>query len=234
MWRVWKVNNYKRRFMDLAVIYCIVLAVISFVCLLIYQAYYCSNAGSIAVAVRPAMKMNVKKIAAGIFYIVLAISFYIYMEANGSIFPKTLKYLSMLFILAAIAWIDWKTRKIPNTLLLLLICTRLLFFVYESIKEPDYTRFNLVQMGFGALLCLVILLICRLLVRNSIGMGDIKLFAILGIYFGYDVMHVMFFSFLCTAIYSIYLLASKKMKKKDSVPMGPFIFLGTVLSIVCI
>jgi len=176
--------------------------------------------------------MNVKKVMAGIFYIVLAVFFCIYMEANGSVLAKILKYLSMLFILAAIAWVDWRVRKIPNMLLLLLISTRFLFFAYESIKEPDYIRFNLIQMGFGALLCLAVLLFCRILVRNSIGMGDIKLFAVLGTYFGYDVLRVMLFSFLCTAAYSIYLLVFKKMNKKDSVPMGPFIFFGTILSIV--
>ena len=65
-------------------------------------------------------------------------------------------------------------------------------------------------------------------------MGDIKLFAVLGLYFGYDIINLMFFSFLCTAIYSIYLLLFKKKKKKDSVPMGPFIFLGTILSFILI
>ena len=210
------------------------MAVISFTCLLIYQAYYCSGADNIQCVVKPALQVNVKKIMACLFYIVMAVSFYIYTEAEKQMPAKVFKYLLMLFILAATAWIDLKTRKIPNMLVLLLICIRFIFFIYETLKEPDYARFNIIQMAFGAILCLMLLLICRLLARNSIGMGDIKLFSVLGLYFGYDVMHVMFFSFLCTAIYSIYLMEYKKMKKKDSVPMGPFIFLGTVLSIIII
>lgn len=220
--------------MCVTVIYCIILAAISFVCLLIYQDYYCSGTGSISSVVGHAMRMNIKKILAGIFYIVFAAAFYIYMEADSPVLARTFKYLAMLLVLAAVGWIDWKVRKIPNILVLALICIRLLFFIYESIKEPDYISFNIIQMLFGAALCLIILLICRVLVHNSIGMGDIKLFAVLGLYFGYDVIYVMFFSFLCTAVFSIYLLAFKKMKKKDSVPLGPFIFLGTILSIIFI
>ena len=215
--------------MDLQVLYCIALAVISFFCLLVYQAYYLSSDSRLREALLPAFNMNLKKLAGVIFYIILAVSFYIYMDTNDSVIAKTLKYLTMLCVLAAIAWIDYKASKIPNTLLIVLIAARLIFFIYESIKEPDYIKFNIIQMAFGAFLCLVLLLLCRIIIRNSIGMGDIKLFAVLGLYFGYDIINLMFFSFLCTAIYSIYLLLFKKKKKKDSVPMGPFIFFGTKL-----
>ena len=218
--------------MDLQVLYCIALAVISFFCLLVYQAYYLSSDSRLREALLPAFNMNLKKLAGVIFYIILAVSFYIYMDTNDSVIAKTLKYLTMLCVLAAIAWIDYKASKIPNTLLIVLIAARLIFFIYESIKEPDYIKFNIIQMAFGAFLCLVLLLLCRIIIRNSIGMGDIKLFAVLGLYFGYDIINLMFFSFLCTAIYSIYLLLFKKKKKKDSVPMGPFIFLGTILSFI--
>lgn len=220
--------------MDLQVLYCIALAVISFFCLLVYQAYYLSSDSHLREALLPAFNMNLKKLAGVIFYIILAVSFYIYMDTNDSVIAKTLKYLTMLCVLAAIAWIDYKASKIPNTLLIVLIAARLIFFIYESIKEPDYIKFNIIQMAFGAFLCLVLLLLCRIIIRNSIGMGDIKLFAVLGLYFGYDIINLMFFSFLCTAIYSIYLLLFKKKKKKDSVPMGPFIFLGTILSFILI
>lgn len=220
--------------MDLQVLYCIALAVISFFCLLVYQAYYLSSDSRLREALLPAFNMNLKKLAGVIFYIILAVSFYIYMDTNDSVIAKTLKYLTMLCVLAAIAWIDYKASKIPNTLLIVLIAARLIFFIYESIKEPDYIKFNIIQMAFGAFLCLVLLLLCRIIIRNSIGMGDIKLFAVLGLYFGYDIINLMFFSFLCTAIYSIYLLLFKKKKKKDSVPIGPFIFLGTILSFILI
>jgi len=220
--------------MDLQVLYCIALAVISFFCLLVYQAYYLSSDSRLREALLPAFNMNLKKLAGVIFYIILAVLFYIYMDTNGSVIAKTLKYLTMLCVLAAIAWIDYKASKIPNTLLIVLIAARLIFFIYESIKEPDYIKFNIIQMAFGAFLCLALLLLCRIIIRNSIGMGDIKLFAVLGLYFGYDIINLMFFSFLCTAIYSIYLLLFKKKKKKDSVPMGPFIFLGTILSFILI
>ncbi len=129
--------------MDLQVLYCIALAVISFFCLLVYQAYYLSSDSRLREALLPAFNMNLKKLAGVIFYIILAVSFYIYMDTNDSVIAKTLKYLTMLCVLAAIAWIDYKASKIPNTLLIVLIAARLIFFIYESIKEPDYIKFNI-------------------------------------------------------------------------------------------
>lgn len=179
--------------MDLQVLYCIALAVISFFCLFVYQAYYLNGGSCLREALLPAFNINIKKLAGVIFYIILAVLFYIYMDTNGSVIAKTLKYLTMLCVLATIAWIDYKASKIPNTLLIVLIAARLIFFIYESIKEPDYIKFNIIQMTFGAFLCLALLLLCRIIIRNSIGMGDIKLFAVLGLYFGYDIINLMFF-----------------------------------------
>lgn len=179
-------------------------------------------------------KVNVKKVAASVFFIALAVLSYFYMDKEGAVISKTLKYLMMLYIIATAAWIDWKVKKIPNMLLIALLLVRIVFFIYESIKEPAYINYNLIQMGTGAALCLILLLLCRLVIRNSIGMGDIKLFAVSGLYFGYDIIYMMFFSFLCTAVYSIFLMVFKKAKKSDSVPLGPFVFIGTIMSIVLV
>lgn len=213
-------------------LYCIILAIASFILLLIYQAYYCREYTAIRQAVSPALKINKKKVTAFIFYLVMTVAFYIFMDSNNSILMKTFKYMCMLYMLLVIAWIDLRVQKIPNAILLVMIILRFIFFTFESLNMPEFMRYNLLDMLSGSLFCLVLLVVCRIIVKNSIGMGDIKLFTVLGMYFGFDVLRVMLFSFFCTAIYSICLMIFKKKTRHDSVPMGPFVFIGTVITII--
>lgn len=164
----------------------------------------------------------------------LTIAFLMYMNMQESSILKTVKFLSLLYFLFILGWIDIKTRRIPNKLLLLLIALRAAFFVTEAVIEPSFIRYNLLLMLIGCLIGGGILLVCRILVKNSIGMGDIKLFGVLGVYFGYDILYVMFFSFLCSAVYSMIMLISRKKSRKDTIPMAPFVFLGTILGILLI
>lgn len=213
-------------------LYCILLGIASFILLLIYQTYYCREYISIRQAAMPALKINKKKVIAFIFYMIMTVVFYIFMDLNGSILMKTFKYMCMLYILLVIAWIDSRVQKIPNMLLLIMIILRFIFFIFESLDMPEFMRYNILDMFSGSLFCLVLLVVCRIIVKNSIGMGDIKLFTVLGMYFGFDVLRVMLFSFFCTAVYSIGLMIFKKKTRHDSVPMGPFVFIGTVITIV--
>lgn len=147
---------------------------------------------------------------------------------------KSLKFLSVLYSLLFLGWIDIKTRKIPNRLLLLMLVLRIVFFAAETILDVSFLRQNLVFMLAGSMIAGGILFLCRLVSRDSIGMGDIKLFLVLGMYFGYDILYVMFFSFFCSALYSLFMMAGKKITKKDTIPLAPFVWAGTVLSIILI
>ena len=64
------------------------------------------------------------------------------------------------------------------------------------------------------------------------GMGDVKLMGALGLYFGLsNIIVITLLSFLIGAILSIILLATKIKKMDEYIPFGPFIVLGTFISI---
>lgn len=64
------------------------------------------------------------------------------------------------------------------------------------------------------------------------GFGDVKLMGALGLYFGLsNIIVVTLLSFLIGAILSIILLATKIKKMDEYIPFGPFIVLGTFISI---
>ena len=64
------------------------------------------------------------------------------------------------------------------------------------------------------------------------GFGDVKLMGALGLYFGLsNIIAITLVSFLIGAILSIILLATKIKKMDEYIPFGPFIVLGTFISI---
>ena len=64
------------------------------------------------------------------------------------------------------------------------------------------------------------------------GFGDVKLMGALGLYFGLsNIIVITLMSFLIGAILSIVLLATKIKKMDEYIPFGPFIVLGTFISI---
>ena len=63
------------------------------------------------------------------------------------------------------------------------------------------------------------------------GFGDVKLMGALGLYFGLsNIIVITLMSFLIGAILSIVLLATKIKKMDEYIPFGPFIVLGTFIS----
>ena len=63
------------------------------------------------------------------------------------------------------------------------------------------------------------------------GFGDVKLMGALGLYFGLsNIIIITLLSFLIGAILSIILLVSKIKKSNEYIPFGPFIVLGTFIS----
>lgn len=64
------------------------------------------------------------------------------------------------------------------------------------------------------------------------GLGDVKLMGALGLYFGLsNIIIVSLVSFLVCAVISIFLLATRIKKTDEYIPFGPFIVIGTFISI---
>ena len=91
----------------------------------------------------------------------------------------------------------------------------------------------LLSIGMGALLGGGMFLLAHFISKGGVGMGDVKLFAVIGCYVGSgSIMSVAFLSALSGAVYSISMLLLKKIKLKEEIPFAPFIFVGTMLTMV--
>lgn len=144
--------------------------------------------------------------------------------------------LNLLVLVACIfpmAAVDFKTNKIPNLFLLAALVFRVCLLVAEFVKSRSAALLILKDNVLGALIIGAFFLLIFFIFKNSIGMGDIKLFTLLGLYLGFTgVINAVFFSLLVSLVLSIGLLISGKKKRKDAISFAPSILLGTIISIV--
>ncbi|MDA1061040.1 MAG: prepilin peptidase, partial [bacterium] len=65
-----------------------------------------------------------------------------------------------------------------------------------------------------------------------IGGGDLRMGALIGVLLGWEKgLLAVIISYFIGAILSIYLLATKKVGRKSTIPFGPFLVIGTLISI---
>ena len=147
------------------------------------------------------------------------------------IFPKTINQDSILLFLRDFSvfsiflvhvFIDLKHRILPNSLNLILG----IIFLASVINTHPW-QYWVMGMSLGALFPLLVVWIFYL-IKGQIGLGggDIKLFGVLGIFFGpLGVMQIIFLSCFAGALIGGTLILLKKIDKNYPMPFGPFIIL---------
>lgn len=141
--------------------------------------------------------------------------------------PKGLLAFVYLGILTMVAFIDWDTRIIYNRfhigIVLLGIASVWLF--------PEHT---LTDRLIGALMISFPMLILTFIVEGAFGGGDIKLMATSGFLLGRrGITAAMFIGLLAGGAYCVWMLARKKLTRKDSIAFGPFLALGLGIGFFC-
>lgn len=190
--------------------------------------------GTIKEMVRQALPETRKKWIYFLIMVTLCIALAIYLNLNyvehTEIFiMKRLCLVTLMFPMAAI---DYKKYVIPNQLLLVALICRLAFLAVEFITEREnllYTVLSEVITAFGLfIICMIILLV----MKGSMGMGDVKLFLIMALFQGYaGSSSAIFMSLIVSFIVSVFLLITKKKGRKDMIPFGPAILVGTFISV---
>lgn len=173
------------------------------------------------------------KIYAGILFLLnfmlgIVLSF-VYTSNSWMLNVKLLALISMLW---PIGYIDYKYMKIPNKILLTGLYLRVACFIPEIIVYKK----NIIKILFSEFLAaVVIFLICMLLnfiMKNAVGMGDIKLLILMALYIGDGgIIPAVIFSLVISFFVSVYFLVTGKKGRKDIIPFAPAVLTGTYLSI---
>jgi len=102
------------------------------------------------------------------------------------------------------------------------------FFIILRIISPlDPWYDALIGGSVGFLLIMIIILVSK----GGMGAGDMKLFGVLGIILGWKLtLLTLFIASLVGAVIGGILMATKKIKRGQPIPFGPYILLGALIS----
>lgn len=183
-------------------------------------------------------KTMIPRTRSRIIYLVVAIvvfSILIYMFATvyvNKTWIHQIKLLCLVAFLVPIAAIDYRTELIPNKFLFAAIIVRIVLMLIEFTLSVDGAVSVLKSSLIAAVILLLFFSLTLLIVKNSIGMGDVKLFAVVGLYQGiWGAVNSVFFSLVASFFVSVVLLILKKKTRKDTISFGPCIMLGVVFAI---
>ena len=132
-------------------------------------------------------------------------------------------YAVLLYILLAIALIDLDTGLVPDRL----IVTGIGFFLFFALLSPN--RLGYLWQGIlGGIatalpLLLLVLLADKLMKKETMGGGDIKLFFMAGLYLGWK-LGILLLIFSC--LFGIFFAVIAKKKRGMEFPFAPSIFAG--------
>jgi len=145
---------------------------------------------------------------------------------------EQLLMICLVFTLLPVAAVDFQMQKIPNQFLLAALVVRIMLYVPEFLLDFQKALFGIKEDILAAVIMGGFFFVLFLVFKNSIGMGDVKLFALMGLYQGLEsVINSIFFSLFASFFVAIILLITKKKKRTDAIPFGPCIFLGTMIAL---
>jgi leader peptidase (prepilin peptidase)/N-methyltransferase len=135
--------------------------------------------------------------------------------------------LVLVALLVPVALIDLEHRIIPNKLMAVGAVLGLVLIVLVD-------RGHVVEHLIAALAAGGFLLLAALAYPSGMGMGDVKLAALLGLYLGRSVAPAMLVAMLAGTIVGVVVIARKGARegRKTAVPFGPFLALGGVVGLL--
>lgn len=142
------------------------------------------------------------------------------------------KRMTLLAIIWPVAYIDLKTLRIPNLFILEGLICRGIILCFEFLLGHENVWSLLLTEVIAAAALLLASLLCILVVKNGIGFGDMKLFVVMGLLLGLDgIWGAIFMALIVSFFIALYVLITKKKTRKDAIPFGPALVIGTYLSI---
>lgn len=138
----------------------------------------------------------------------------------------------ILFLLYAMAWVDYREKIIPNQLILAgLIIWMIEMGIEVFLFHTDFRTVMLFSVLGGGVWG-GLLVVIALIAKTALGMGDAKMFLVIGLIYGLNNTYaILLISLLIMAVISIILLVLKKVNRKSTVPMAPFVLIGFILCI---
>jgi prepilin signal peptidase PulO-like enzyme (type II secretory pathway) len=178
------------------------------------------------------MKLKEHKTAIYCAGLLIILSVWVIMFA-GALSAFSLFRTALLIILSYIAMvIDINTKQIPNELILVMIAGWLLLILPMVFFDTESGIRILVDSVYGLLIGGGLFLLVYLLSRKGLGGGDVKFMSAAGLYLGFsETIPVILFGTIIAALTGFVLILLKKINRKDSIPLAPFLFIGIIITV---
>ncbi|OGH02553.1 MAG: hypothetical protein A2798_02850 [Candidatus Levybacteria bacterium RIFCSPHIGHO2_01_FULL_37_17] len=139
-------------------------------------------------------------------------------------------YLFIISNLIVVFFTDLKYGIIPNKIVFPAVCVTVLWLIVNH--QPLVINHLLTAIGASLFLILISAVYYFVRKKESMGGGDIKFAFLMGIILGFPNIVIAFYiAFLTGAFYSLILILWGRLKLKDAIPFGPFLVLGTFITL---
>lgn len=167
-----------------------------------------------------------------IFVVFTSICFFVFLNYGYPII-RILRYLFLINMLILLAYIDYKKTIIPNKILLIMLGVRLGFLAIECVFYKDLIYSIMLSAFLGLTIGSGVFLLASFIIKNSLGMGDVKLMGVIGFFVGItDLFSCMLLSLIISLAVGVTLIIVKKITSKDFIPFAPFLALGTIITLI--
>lgn len=132
----------------------------------------------------------------------------------------------LVYALVVISFIDYKLKIIPNKITYPGIIIGLILSLF-------FKHIKFISSLLGILIPSVLFLMIAFIYQKGLGMGDVKLVAMIGTFIGwqYTLMSIFIGSFIAVIIIII-LIALNVIDPREQIPFGPFISIGSIITIL--
>ena len=161
-----------------------------------------------------------------------AISFVLIFHIYGASITTLLLFILIIFFII-IFFIDLKHFIIPNVLTFTLMVIGFLKSFDPNLNQtifPNYIN-SLIGGLFGySIIWLIIFFYKKVRKKEGMGLGDAKLMAVIGFWFGWiSIPFTIFISSVVALILVIPSLINQSRKMSSEIPFGPYIIIGCIL-----
>jgi leader peptidase (prepilin peptidase) / N-methyltransferase len=173
------------------------------------------------VAVRP----PVVEVGTALLFVLAVLRFGLAWELPAFLFASAAGVL--------LAVIDFRHHLLPNRVVGPSIGIGALLLLIAALPDGNWDA--LLRAGLGAVALFAGYLVLALISPRSLGMGDVKLAGLLGLYLGWIAWSAVFAGalagFVIQALLALVLLAGRRVGLRGEVPFGPAMMLGAALAI---
>lgn len=143
------------------------------------------------------------------------------------------RMLLAFLCMAGAGCVDYRERRIPNFFSGVMAIGGSALLIAGILSGIRGAVAHVTTSIVSAVCCVLFLTIASALTKQGIGAGDIKLIGALALSAGlFGVLGTLFFGVTICSIAAVFVLLMKKQDRHGSLPFGPFLFIGFVITIL--